>query len=111
MRLIGDLGASMLEMLLALAIAAMALPLAHNQLSNVGENLKALAAAKEIAADAGRLGDYLMLRGNDFPTDEFVAVETDSADKTAYVGRSAEGITAFIAFKAKGRSFLALLNQ
>ena len=105
MRLTNARGASMLEMLFALLIAGVALPFAHAQLAALGENLKALGAAKEIAQDAAHMKDYLVVHESEFPANEYVKIETDAPNKVIYAGKFDDGAVMFVAHRGENRGW------
>lgn len=92
-------GASLLEMLFAVAIMALAMPFAYRQVANVGSNLKTMSIARRLVSDAGPIKNYIRLRSNELPMDEMIEVATDDEDKKLHLFKSAGGVSAFIVTK------------
>ncbi|MDR3208389.1 MAG: hypothetical protein LBT45_00910 [Rickettsiales bacterium] len=92
-------GASLLEMMFAIAIVAVAMPFAYRQVSDIGRNMKIMAEARKIISDADPIKNHIRLHDAEFAPDELTLVETDDENKRFYVSKTGGGTTAFLVVK------------
>jgi hypothetical protein len=95
----GDRGASLLEMMFAVAVVALALPFAHRQVSDIGRDMKIMSEARRLTADAGMIKNYIRLHDSEFAPDETAAIGTDDENKTFYVSKRNGSTAAFLVVK------------
>jgi hypothetical protein len=93
-------GASILEMLFAVAVVSLAMPFAYRQISGVGENMKLMGAAQRLIADSDAVKNHMRLYAGDFPEGELAEIESDDEDKKVYVSNYGGGIEAFVVARA-----------
>ncbi|MDR2268559.1 MAG: hypothetical protein LBD94_00030 [Rickettsiales bacterium] len=89
-------GASILEMLFAIAIVALAMPFAYRQISDVGHNMKMMSVAGKLIADADSIKNYIRLHANEIPPNEVIEAQTDEEDKKIFMMKSSDGIAAYV---------------
>ncbi|MDR2770128.1 MAG: hypothetical protein LBB08_01625 [Rickettsiales bacterium] len=87
-------GASMLEMMFAAAVMALALPFAYRQISQAGESLKNAAIAKDLMAESADFRNYLRMNASLLEDGELTEVE--SQNLKIYVAKSEGAATGFL---------------
>ena len=93
-------GASLMEMLFAIAITALVVPFAYRQITDVGVNLRTLGIAKQLVEDAIPVRNHIRLFAAEFPEDQLIEVETDDELERIYVYNADGSIAAFVVTKA-----------
>jgi hypothetical protein len=105
----GQRGASMLEMLFAIAIMALAMPFAYRQVADIGADMGLMGAAKRLIEDARPVKSYMRMNADEFSDGEFVEVESEDEDpdRKIYISKDGGDITAFIAVSTWRNDVLA----
>ena len=93
-------GASLMEMLFAIAITALVVPFAYRQITDVGTNLRTLGIAKQLVENAIPVRNHIRLFAAEFPEDQLIEVETDDEFERIYVYNADGSIAAFVVTKA-----------
>jgi hypothetical protein len=93
-------GASLLEMMFAIAIVALAMPFAYRQVANIGRSMQMLAFAKQLAAAADPVKNFMRLNASDFAEGEFAEVEYEGEDKRVLILKTGGVLEAFVVSKA-----------
>ena len=83
-------------MLAAIAIALVAMPFAYRQVSNLGDEMRMLSAAKHIAQSAGPVRNFMRLYSGDFSDGDFVQVDIDGENTNLYISRLSGETVAFL---------------
>ena len=80
-----DRGASMLEVLLAMAIVAMATPFLYSQIADTNDTLRDMAAANKIIELRDPVLNFLRLNQNDWPATAQIKLSDDELDQISDV--------------------------
>ena len=89
-------GASLLEMLFAIALVSLAMPFAYRQIASLGEDLKVMGIAKQLVQDSAPIKNHLRVYAEEFPAGELVKVEIDRKDHQVFILNSGEITSAFV---------------
>ena len=100
-------GASLLEMLFAIMIMAIAMPFAYRQIHDVSSNLRYMNIARDLINRTEYIKGYMRLNDALFPMDEFVEAESEDADKLVFIRRTEYATTAFVVLQNYDLSILS----
>jgi len=95
-------GASVLEMLFAIMIIAIAMPFAFRQISDTATRIKHLNIARGFIQSTDFVRSHMRLFEDSFPLNELVKVEADYEDKLVFVIRTEYVTTAFVVLSNHG---------
>lgn len=89
-------GASMLEMLFAVAITLFAMPFAYRQITIAGDDIKTIGIAKRIVDFATPAKNFIRLYSGEFIEGEIIEIKTDVDETALFVTNISNDIVGFI---------------
>ncbi|MDR1826613.1 MAG: hypothetical protein LBQ49_02885 [Rickettsiales bacterium] len=92
-------GASLMEMMIAVALVFLAAPFAYRQISNLGDDLKIMADAAEIVRNAEPVRNFMRLYSDEFVPGEMNSVDIDGENVELFVVNVSGEISAFLVDK------------
>ena len=95
-------GASLTEMLFALAIATFIMPFAISQISDISDNLKNMSVAREFISDSDAIKNYMRLNYDLFKLDEITEVPNDDKNTRIFIMKTVDALTTFVIRKKDG---------
>jgi hypothetical protein len=87
-------GASLLEMMFAVAISTAALPFAYRTISDLSREMHLAAAARRIALQADPIKNYIRLNQSEFMDSELSEIKTEDFERM-FIMKSGESVHAF----------------